>query len=100
MAVEVQQTPTQPDIAYQPDFQKYSERVKRRLETEKLSKELPEGFPKQLVSPLVWHGSDFKSEDEWTYVLSEADLEDMKQALAHFKGIADLTYRYFMTLQN
>jgi hypothetical protein len=81
----VTESPKQPDIHYQPDFRKYQERTQRRLENEISSKELPPGFPGELKSPLVWTSSDFSNE-EWTTVLTEADNEEIAQALAQFKG--------------
>lgn len=36
--------PSQRDVAYQPDAEKYKSHIKRRLEKEQLPKELPEGF--------------------------------------------------------
>lgn len=75
----------QPDIQYAPDVDKWRARTERRLRTETLSKELPAGFPKKLVSDLVWDGSDIQGRYDWTYVLTEADLEEIQAALAHFK---------------
>ena len=77
--------PSQPDIAYQPDAEKYTSRTKRRLKSEKLSKELPKGFPRDLQSPLAWKGSDFHSE-EWMTTFTVEDIKEIKQAVEHFKG--------------
>lgn len=48
-----QPPPVQPYIAYHPDWAKYQARIARRLATEELPKELPEGFPKELKGDLV-----------------------------------------------
>lgn len=75
----------QPDIQYAPDFTKYEARVKRRQENEvpKLQR-LPDGFPRQLSSDLVWEGSTLQDYD-WTFTLTQEHLEELEQALAHFK---------------
>lgn len=75
----------QPDIAYTPNFDSYQARVKRRQETEKLDKSLPQGFPQKLVSDLVWDGRDLADKYDWNYVLTEADLKEIDDALKHFK---------------
>lgn len=55
--------PSQRDVAYQPDAEKYKSHIKRRLENEQLPKELPEGFPAKLHSLLPEKGSDFREEE-------------------------------------
>ncbi|KAJ9246442.1 hypothetical protein DTO207G8_8942 [Paecilomyces variotii] len=77
----------QPDIQYAPDFDKWRARTEHRLRTETLLKELPAGFPKKLVSDLVWEGSDIQDRYDWTYVLTEADLEEIQTALTHFRSL-------------
>lgn len=76
----------QPDIQYHPDYEKYVDRTKRRLESETLSKSLPPGLPEQLSSPFVWDGQDIQGRDDWVVVLSDSDVEEIDQALKHFKG--------------
>jgi hypothetical protein len=68
-----------------PDLDKYLARVARRKETEKLPNELPEGFPAQLQSDLVWDGSTIAKEYNFVYELSEEELEEVEGALVHFK---------------
>lgn len=46
-------------ISYVPNFDEYQLRAKRRQAEEDLSTSLPQGFPAQLHSPLVWEGNDF-----------------------------------------
>lgn len=81
-----QPPPGQPDIAYHPDWDKYQARAARRLRSETLPKTLPGGFPTQLEGKLVWDGETIAKEYDWTYVLSAQQLEEIDQALAHFKG--------------
>lgn len=80
--------PSQPDIGYAPDLDKYLARVQRRKETEKLESALPAGFPSQLQSKLVWDGNTIGEEYNWTYELNEAEAEEIEAALAHFKCLS------------
>ena len=75
----------QPDIGYAPDLDKYLARVQRRLKEDKLEKTLPEGFPSELKSKLVWHGKDLANRYDWTYTLSEEELDEIETALEHWK---------------
>lgn len=84
-AVQIAGPVGQPDIGYTPDLDKYLARVKRRLNTEKLPNSLPAGFPQQLDSDLVWTGDKIGDLYDWTYELNAAEIEDIEQALAHFK---------------
>lgn len=77
----------QPDIGYTPDPEKYQARVQRRLKNEKLEKTLPPGFPSQLESDLVWDNTDIEARYDWTYTLTSSDLEEVEQALQHFKSL-------------
>ena len=75
----------QPDIDYAPNLDKYLARVARRKASEDLTNELPSGFPTQLKSDLVWRGDTIAQQYDWTYELTESDLEEIEAALAHFK---------------
>lgn len=93
----------QPDISYEPDLEKYQNRTKRRLECEDTSQPLPEGFPPQLKSDLVWDAKDFppvgSGNEPWVYELSVAELEEINLALAHFKSLYHhLSHIYVMKL--
>lgn len=77
----------QPDIEYTPDPVKYQARVQRRLKTEKLDKTLPPGFPSRLVSDLVWDNTDIEARYDWVYLLTASDLEEVENALQHFKSL-------------
>ncbi|KZF21101.1 Clavaminate synthase-like protein [Xylona heveae TC161] len=79
--------PTQPDIQYHPDFEKYTARTSRRQATESLEKSLPDGFPAQLNSPLVWEGKDVEKRDDWIYAFNDAQLDEIDAALKSFKSL-------------
>jgi hypothetical protein len=49
---------------------------------------VPEGFPDQISSPRVWTGSDFADPVKFLVHLSAEDVEEIKAALAFFKGMA------------
>jgi hypothetical protein len=85
----VQSLLIQPDIGYTPDLDKYLARVKRRLEhdPEALDKSLPAGFPKQLVSDLVWEGETVGDKYEWAYELNAQQIAEIEEGLRHFLGI-------------
>jgi len=74
----------QPDIGYAPDLDKYLARVQRRLKEETLEKSLPDGFPKEFKSDLVWRGNDLAKTYNWTYSLNEEELEEIETALKHW----------------
>ncbi|KAI9718498.1 MAG: hypothetical protein M1828_006681 [Chrysothrix sp. TS-e1954] len=78
---------TAPNLSYDPDFEDYSRRKERRLHQEKLPTHLPPGFPQQFDTPSAWKGSDWKDESVFVYQFSKGDLEDIDQALAHFKSL-------------
>jgi len=75
----------QPDIAYTPDFDKYKTRTRKRLETEKLQKTLPAGFPSRLESDFVWEGRDIAEKYDWVYELNPKEIVEIEEALTHFK---------------
>lgn len=77
--------PGQPDISYAPDYDKYQARAARRVQSENLPTTLPDGFPEQLKSDLVWEGNTLADTYDWTYVLSEDQLAEIDQAVGHFK---------------
>ena len=80
----------QPDISYEPDFDKYQSRTKRRLQDEDTLKPLPDGFPRKLESDLVWEGKDFplpgSGNEPWVYNLSADELKEIDLALDYFKS--------------
>ncbi|KAH8724763.1 hypothetical protein GQ44DRAFT_682710 [Phaeosphaeriaceae sp. PMI808] len=80
--------PRQPDISYAPDYEKYLKRVQRRLEAEKLNQTLPDGFPANLKSDLVWDKTDIGDRYNWSYELTRSDVDELEGALLHFKRLA------------
>lgn len=42
-------------------------------------------WPAHLDSPLAWEGADFKSEAEYTYILSHEEKLEINTALDYFK---------------
>lgn len=77
--------PGQPDISYAPDYDKYQARAARRVKTERLPTTVPEGFPAQLKSDMVWEGDTLAETYDWTYVLSEEQLAEIDAAVKYFK---------------
>ncbi|KAM6495155.1 hypothetical protein JOM56_009778 [Amanita muscaria] len=80
---------SQPDIEYHPDEIKYRARTARRLEDDPSLPftPLPDGFPKRVEGPIVWEGKDWKSEDQWVYVLSPTELNEIDDAVRYFKKL-------------
>ncbi|PGG95070.1 hypothetical protein AJ80_10028 [Polytolypa hystricis UAMH7299] len=77
----------QPDIAYAPNLETYQARTKRRLATESINKSLPAGFPAKLASDLVWEGQELKNSYPWVYELNQAQVQEIENALQHFKSL-------------
>lgn len=78
--------PGQPDIAYTPNHESHLARSRRRREQEQLSTSLPDGFPKELKSDLVWKGDTVSDTYNWSYELSDAERDEIHKALLHFQG--------------
>lgn len=82
--------PQQPDIDWQPNFTKYSERVKRnKLKRRAMpNTELPTGYPREISSPLVWSGLELREqgEDKYVFHLTSAEIREVEGALEAFKG--------------
>jgi hypothetical protein len=78
--------PGQPDISYHPDRAKWEARTARRLAEDPTLSDaaLPEGFPKQVDSPMVWEGKDWTDESQWVYNLSIAELKEINEAVTVF----------------
>ncbi|KAI0453588.1 hypothetical protein F5B21DRAFT_525775 [Xylaria acuta] len=77
--------PTPPDISYSPNMEKYLARIKRRQETEMLETSLPEAFPLQLKSDLVWEGQNLEERYNCNCELTNSDVEEIEAALHHFQ---------------
>jgi hypothetical protein len=79
----------QPDIEYHPDMANFRARTRRRFaENPNLANvPLPDGFPKKVEGPIVWEGKDWTNEEQWVHNLSEVELEEITNALTHFKSM-------------
>ena len=75
----------QPDITYHPNFEQYKARSQQRQKVEQLPTSLPDGFHKQLFSPLVWEGKDVEGRTDWIFELNESQLDEIHEALQKFK---------------
>ncbi|KAJ9607681.1 hypothetical protein H2200_007759 [Cladophialophora chaetospira] len=88
MAAAAVATARQPDISYTPNFEQYQARVRLRQDTEALAtKKLPSSFPREVRSDLVWEGASVGSHYDWNFVLSPEHVDELEQALAHFKSL-------------
>jgi hypothetical protein len=76
----------QPDITYHPDFTNFQLRTERLKSQRPSNIGLPAGFPEKLEGPIVWEGKDFTDDKQWTLSLNEENLEEIYNALVHFKG--------------
>lgn len=76
---------SQPDIQYQPDFEKYLDRSRRRQQSENLPTVLPPGLAQELSSPFVWDGKDVENREDWIVTLTDTHLKEIDQSLNHFK---------------
>lgn len=78
----------QPDIDWQPNYAKYSERIQRNKLRRPSNTELPFGYPREISSPLVWSGADLKEqgEDKYVFHLTSAEIREAEGALEVFKG--------------
>ncbi|KAH7375491.1 TfdA family taurine catabolism dioxygenase TauD [Plectosphaerella cucumerina] len=79
--------PGQPDINYAPDYDKWQQRVARRIAEGNLPTKVPDGFPTELTGPTVWEGSTLAETYDLTYVLNADQLAEIDQAVAHFKSL-------------
>lgn len=90
MAIDIPPTSAekQPDIAYHPDEAKWKARTMRRLAEDPTlpDQPLPEGFPAKIEGPIAWEGKDYTREDQWVVKLTEEQLQEIDDALQHFKS--------------
>ncbi|KAJ6782559.1 hypothetical protein PWT90_01387 [Aphanocladium album] len=77
----------QPDIAYAPNWETYQARAKRHVDGGKLTKSLPDGFPTELQSDLVWDGATVTDKYQWWYRLTESDVAEIDDALKYWKNL-------------
>ena len=78
--------PGHPDIAYAPSLEKYQARTAKRLESGNLPKLLPNDLPRELIGDLAWDGKTLAESYKWTYLLDSSQLDEIRDALSHFKG--------------
>ena len=90
--LDAARTPVQPDvkyadIGYDVNEEAFTRRAAARLAAGGLPTAVPEGWPTRLEGPLVWSAQDFnEGEEEYVYMLNEADKVEIEQALVFFKG--------------
>ncbi|KAF4468525.1 Clavaminate synthase [Fusarium albosuccineum] len=79
---------SRPDIEWYPNYDTHQARVERLAKSAHDRPEtVPEGFPRQIVSPRVWTGSDFVDKDKYRVQLSADDIQEIRAALEYFKGL-------------
>lgn len=47
---------------------------------------LPNGFPSSIGGQLAWVGTDFANCNDWIYHLTQHDVDEVRKAVALFKG--------------
>lgn len=77
-----------PNIDWIPSFENYMARVDRLSKSHARTTTLPPGFPERIEAPRTWTGHDFPEEKTYIYVLSEAEVNEIEEALGYFKGLA------------
>lgn len=82
-----QSTQAFPDISWMPDLEKYLARSSATIRAGVLEKEVPQGWPNFLDSPLAWTGNDFENEDAYIHHLTDEEMADIDKAMVHFKGL-------------
>lgn len=65
---------------------------KSNLDTPIYDDDTVRGWPAHLASALAWSGSDFASEDQFVYELSNQDKAEIEDALAHFKSNSTFSF--------
>ncbi|KAK2754355.1 hypothetical protein FQN54_006999 [Arachnomyces sp. PD_36] len=81
-------------LSYYPNREEYTVRAAHRLECDPIDRALPEGFPQQLESKMVWDGESFFLEEhrrsdgtECVLVLDGSQLLEVDAALRSFKAL-------------
>ena len=81
-------TTSQPDIDWIPSYKTYRDQVARLSKiTLSRPKSVPEGWPTQ-VKARIWTGSDFADTEKYLFRLSEGDVTEIENALAHFHSMS------------
>jgi hypothetical protein len=50
------------------------------------SKNESRGFPHSINLPGAWDGNQFANENDYIYHLSSSEIQELRDALSHFKG--------------
>ncbi|MCJ1314656.1 hypothetical protein MMC25_008338 [Agyrium rufum] len=80
------------------DTQRFWDRENTREPT---NVSIPDGFPKELKSPLVWKGSDIeKNESDWKLSLTSSEVAAVDAALKSFEGCPVLVVNKLFALTN
>ncbi|EMD66904.1 hypothetical protein COCSADRAFT_168163 [Bipolaris sorokiniana ND90Pr] len=66
----------------------YLARVALQNATEELSNQIPDGFPHELNSDLVWNGSDITEKYNFVYEINAEELQEIEDALEYFKSLS------------
>jgi hypothetical protein len=74
------------EIKYHPNMEQYLARAEARVRAGGLEQEVPVGWPKKLIGPLVWSSEDIQDESGYIHVLTEDEKIELHNALKHFKG--------------
>lgn len=82
-----------PDIDWVPSLKSYMARVERlsRSQNTRVTT-LPSGFPEKIKTRRAWAGHDFAEDKSYIYVLSETEVSEIEEALAHFKSLYSFTH--------
>jgi hypothetical protein len=56
-------------------------------------------WPTQLKSDLVWNGSDYADSSLYTHCLSNTEIDELHQALEHFKGMISIATSHQNSIQ-
>ena len=76
-----------PDIEWLPSYGTYLARVERLAAMNvPRSRELPEGYPKEILGPRCWTGSEFVDESKYVITLSQSEIREVEEALRYFSG--------------
>lgn len=76
-----------PNIEWLPSYETYLDRVEKLgARRGSHSQDLPEGYPKDILGPRCWTGSDFNDESKYIVHLSQKDVREVEQALRYFIG--------------
>lgn len=74
-----------PDIEWLPSYVAYLARIKRlAASNEHRSRDLPEGYPREILGPRCWTGSEFVDESKYILTLTHAEIQEVEEALEYF----------------